>query len=784
MKALRKISLLLVLAVIVSLIPAGISKAATKPTAPAKITTATTGLGTDVKWSKVSNASKYRLYRREYNGTSWEKWETVVTLKATEYVDPNVNKGVKYQYRVRGYNSAGWGEYKTSKTVTAAEITQKPAACEKVDVIAEGSQVTVSWSDVKGALKYGLYRKEYDGNTWGSWVRTDYFTNTDFVDENVTPGYQYQYRVRANNKAGWGPYTTSQKVEVELPKPAAPSKVTVKLVDDDKNVKVSWTKVETATKYRIYRKEYENGTWSGWEKIKDTTAASYTDLEVRNAGKYMYTVRAYNKSGWGEKKDSKTIEIPLTVPAISYLDVSCNNNTIKLLWDNDYDLTEKFVLSKREHNGKTWGEWVSLGETKQTSYTDKNVEIGRKYQYSVQGYNKAGWGDICKSSSIVAKKAPGIPTVRINGYYNGLLELEWDEIAEADHYEIYRRIHFDDGSVGKWTNYMMVFEGRYEDRGLNSSYSYDYRVRSYNENGGYSNFSSTVTVDMKSFVNTPADLLLTVQKKGVQISWGKVESAEKYGVYRCEVNAAGSDYWEALTEELTSASYIDTGVKENTEYKYRVRAYSKTLGWSGYSKEKTIRVTILKTPAPTNLKAEIPTSKTNIIVSWDYDNNNSYYQLQFSEYNGTGWNKWETPQNAQKIYSYKYSHDEIPAGIKYRYRVRAYRSDFGWSDYTVLDEPTELYRSYIASGPTEQYTIDYDYYYESSSQAYFGILQHALTEDTFTIYCRAEYNTDLLPYNVMKNVPQIKSMVFIPAHSFVDNGLTVMKYSRIELQIF
>ena len=56
-------------------------------------------------------------------------------------------------------------------------------------------------------------------------------------------------------------------------------------------VKLTWSKVKGAVKYRVYYKGSK-----GWTRLADTTSTSYTDSKVSSGKTYTYTVRCINSS--------------------------------------------------------------------------------------------------------------------------------------------------------------------------------------------------------------------------------------------------------------------------------------------------------------------------------------------------------------------------------------------------------------------------------------------------------------------------------------------------------
>ena len=56
-------------------------------------------------------------------------------------------------------------------------------------------------------------------------------------------------------------------------------------------VKLTWSKVKGAEKYRVFYKGSK-----GWTRMVDTTSTSYIDKDVSSGKNYTYTVRCINSS--------------------------------------------------------------------------------------------------------------------------------------------------------------------------------------------------------------------------------------------------------------------------------------------------------------------------------------------------------------------------------------------------------------------------------------------------------------------------------------------------------
>ena len=95
-------------------------KYVTVPLSQARITSAkSTARGTNyIKWSSVSKASGYKVYRRTAGSS---KWTLVKTTGSLYFKDVKKTSGRKYEYRVRAYRTYNsyttYGGYSPVKSV-------------------------------------------------------------------------------------------------------------------------------------------------------------------------------------------------------------------------------------------------------------------------------------------------------------------------------------------------------------------------------------------------------------------------------------------------------------------------------------------------------------------------------------------------------------------------------------------------------------------------------------------------------------------------------------------
>ncbi len=253
----------------------------------------TTG-GVKLQWNKVNGAYGYRLYYRPASG-GWKRFKDTT---ATSFTDSSVvpNKTETYTIRcldkdgntISGFNSNGW----SIKYVPVAPTISK------LENISNGIKLT--WNKIAGVYGYRLYYK----TSSGGWKRFKDTTATSFTDSGVSPNRTETYTIRCIDKNG---NTVSGFYSKGWSKKYTPVAPTISKLDNTSGgIKLSWNKVTGAYGYRLYRK-----TSSGWKRIKDTTATTYTDSAVKSGRTETYTIRCidrngktvsgYNSKGWSKK---------------------------------------------------------------------------------------------------------------------------------------------------------------------------------------------------------------------------------------------------------------------------------------------------------------------------------------------------------------------------------------------------------------------------------------------------------------------------------------------------
>lgn len=145
-------------------------------------------------------------------------------------------------------------------------------------------------------------------------------------------------------------------------------------------VKITWTGVKEAAKYRVLRYDQETGKWI---TIKLLTAGSeqtytYIDTNVKNNTYYRYAIRCVDSesttmSAFSNKLTTKYFTTPHIKTAVS------GSKGVTLKWDK-VDGVKKYAIYRRA----TGGDWKIHGyATDTTTYVDTTAVNGRTYKYTI-----------------------------------------------------------------------------------------------------------------------------------------------------------------------------------------------------------------------------------------------------------------------------------------------------------------------------------------------------------------------------------------------------------------
>ncbi len=164
--------------------------------------------------------------------------------------------------------------------------------------------VKITWTKVKYADRYYIYRFDETTREWKRIKRISNGKTTSYVDEDVKSGKRYYYKIKAYNDSYLSGDVGGGAPSIErLSRPKLSSVTSTK-----SGVKFTWKKVTGADSYIVYRKTGSSGEWKAIKTIEGGSKVSYTDKTAKKGKTYYYSVRA-SKYGFKSAYNTKGLKI-------------------------------------------------------------------------------------------------------------------------------------------------------------------------------------------------------------------------------------------------------------------------------------------------------------------------------------------------------------------------------------------------------------------------------------------------------------------------------------------
>ena len=296
-------------------------------------------------------------------------------------------------------------------------------------------------------------------------------------------------------------------------------------------------------------------------------------------------------------------------------------DSVLLSWDA-VDNAEYYVIYKALDTPETFRVVASrvIGQ----SYSDTPVSSGRKFYYKVASGNGNKWSEPSPEAEGFALKGTPVPpeTVDIPVNEIGQITLVWDEVINADSYNVYR-CDIKYGTYEK-INTEDITSTTFTDTSVTADQKYYYKiipVNAYGE-GAQSSIISGTALQQAPLWTGPVDLAATDAEYGekVKITWAAADYAASYKIYRAADNEGTAGEYAVIAENVTALVFEDRDTTLEDQpvfYYYRVAAVSSggetdCGAWDTGSVDRTI-------PAELDPPAIVKASKGNInviSVSW------------------------------------------------------------------------------------------------------------------------------------------------------------------------
>ena len=531
-------------------------------------------------------------------------------------------------------------------TLTAPTVTLKADAAS--------GQPVVSWTKVSGAAQYEVYRSATGkANSFSIIRRTSALTYTDV---NAAAGNTYYYVVRAMKGSGssavYSKFSPAQSIQYAITSLNAPT-MTLTSAASGQPV-VSWTKVNGAAQYEIYRST--DGV--KFSIIRRTAALAYTDTSAVAGTTYYYKVRAMSGSMYSDFCAVQTIKYAITSLTAPTMTLTATDNGQPVISWTKVSGAAQYEIFRSTDGSK----FSIIRRTAALSYTDTSAAAGTTYYYQVRAINGDVKSAFCAAQSIqYAIGSLTAPTMTLKAdASSGQPVINWTKVNGAAQYEIFRST---DGS--KFSIIRRTAALSYTDTSAAAGTTYYYQVRAIN-GSVKSDFCAAQSIQYAiASLAAPAMTLSSAANGQPVVSWTKVNGAAQYEVYR---STNGKNF--SIVRRTAALSYTDTSAAAGTTYYYQVRAINGSVK-SDFCAAQSIQYAIASLAAPAMTLSSAANGQP--VVSWTKVNGAAQYEV----YRSTNGKNFSIVRRTAAL---SYTDTSAAAGTTYYYQVRAIngsvKSDF------------------------------------------------------------------------------------------------------------
>nr|XP_054484395.1 fibronectin type-III domain-containing protein 3A isoform X6 [Agelaius phoeniceus] len=514
-------------------------------------------------------------------GLSGNKWDTIYSGAAREHVCDRLNPGSSYRLRVYCVGEGGQSTVTDSLLVQTPAVVPGPCQPPRLQGRPRAREIQLRWGppQVDGGSPitcYGLemfqaendeHREVYQGS------------DVECTVGSLLPGRMYSFRLRAANKAGFGPY--SEKCEITTaPGPPDQCKPPQVACRSAACAQVSWeVPVSNGADVTEYRLE--------WGGVEGCMQISYCgpglSCEVKGllpATIYYCRVQAVNVAGAGPFSEVVACMTPASVPAV----VTCLRGLSEDEVESPhYSPSTCLAISWEEpcdHGSEILGYSIDFGDKqpitvgKDLTYLLDGLQPDTTYRVRIQALNSLGAGPFSHTIKLKTKPLPpDPPRLECAAYSSQTLKLKWGEgTAKALTDSIQYHLQMED----KNGRFVSLYRGpchTYKVQRLSESTSYKFCIQACNEAGEGPLSQEYIFTTPKS---VPAALkaprIERINDHTCEITWEVLQPMKGDPVIYCLQVMVGKDSEFKQIYKGPDCSFRYTGLQLNCEYRFRACA--------------------------------------------------------------------------------------------------------------------------------------------------------------------------------------------------------------------
>ena len=432
---------------------------------------------------------------------------------------------------------------------------------------------------------------------------------------------------------------------------------------------LAWDKNASAKGYII--EQYKGGKWTQIAKTSSNTAVTYTVNGLAADTTYTFRIKAYAISGESEiYSDYVKIAGKTRIPNVaSFKGSAVSASAVKLDWSKN-DKATGYVIE--QYRG---GKWTAIATTKNNTtltFTVKGLADDTAYSFRIKSYRTVnGVTDFSEYTSVKAKTLLGnVKTFTATATGTTAIKLDWSKNDKATAYVI------EQYKGGKWTvlattknNTTLTFTVK----GLAKGTAYSFRLKSLKTANGVTEESAYTSIKAAMAVSGVKNAKVTsVTGSWITLEWAKNDKATGYAI---EQYKGGKWTVIATTKNNTTLKFTVKGLKNDTTYSFRIRAYKTAGGSNVYSDY----VRIAGKTRIANVAKFTGSAVSASAVKLDWSKNDKATGYVIEQYKGGKWTAITTTKNNATL---TFTVKGLAKGTTYSFRIKSFRKTGGTTEFS------------------------------------------------------------------------------------------------------
>ncbi|KAK1899782.1 Fibronectin type-III domain containing protein 3A [Dissostichus eleginoides] len=519
------------------------------------------------KESGGAEITKYVVELSE--GLSGLSWELMYSGPAVEHVCEGLKPGCSYQTRV--YCMSEGGQSPLSETLQVQTPAVPPGPCQPPRLVGKpkAREVQLRWGppQVDGGSLVSCYSVEVSGLQSEESREVYQGPELDCSVGGLMPGKTYSFRLKAANKAGFGPLT--ERCEVTTG-PGAPEqcKAPSTTCKSPSCVVVSW-EAPPCNGAPVTECRLEWGAAEGSMQVcYSGPALSHEMKGLLPATNYFCRVQAVNVAGVGPFSEAVLCQTPCSVPAAVSNIYALKESDLQR-WDPPCD-----------HGSEITSYLIDLGERQPividpvTKHVIQHLQPDTSYRIRIQALNSLGAGPFSHTFKLKTKPLPPQPPrLECTAFSHQTLRLKWgDGPAKAATSDA---LQFQLQMGDKSGRFISLYKGpchTHKVQRLNESTSYTFRIQAFNE-AGEGPFSNVYTFTTPRSPPVPVKVpkVERLDDNSCEVTWESLPPMKGDPIiYTLQCMMGNSDFKQSYKGSATS--FHVQSLQPNSDYRFRVCA--------------------------------------------------------------------------------------------------------------------------------------------------------------------------------------------------------------------